>query len=116
MIIDNKLLSLEERVYLELEDEILSGALPKGTALGEVALSERLGVSRTPVRSALHRLNEDGLVESVANRGSVVVGVTGEDIIDIYKIRIRLEGLASSVALSLLKFPFLCFYELLMRI
>jgi DNA-binding GntR family transcriptional regulator len=98
MIIDNKLLSLEERVYLELEDEILSGALPKGTALGEVALSERLGVSRTPVRSALHRLNEDGLVESVANRGSVVVGVTGEDIIDIYKIRIRLEGLASSVA------------------
>ena len=62
MKIDNKFISLEEQVYVELEEEILSGALPRGTALGEIALSSRLGVSRTPIRSAIHRLAEEGLV------------------------------------------------------
>ena len=98
MIIENKHLSLEEKVYLELEEEILSGKLPRGTPLTEVVLSERLGVSRTPVRSALHRLSEDGLIESVTNRGAVVIGVTEEDLVDIYRIRVRLEGLASRIA------------------
>ena len=91
-------MSLEEWVFLELEEEILSGKLTRGTALQEIALSERLGVSRTPVRSALHRLADDGLVEASANRGAVVVGITKDDLIDIYKIRVRLEGLASAVA------------------
>ena len=90
--------SLEEKVYLELEEEILSGKLPRGTVLREISLSERLGVSRTPIRSALHRLSEDGLVESSVNRGCVVVGVTEDDLEDIYKIRVRLEGLASAIA------------------
>lgn len=98
MKVDNKFISLEEQVFAELEEEILTGALPRGTALGEIALSERLGVSRTPVRSAIHRLAEDGLVETVANKGAVVVGITKEDLIDIYRIRVRLEGLASSIA------------------
>ena len=98
MIIDDKNLSLEERVYRQLEEEIISGELKRGTALTEVALSARLGVSRTPIRSALHRLYEDGLIDTVANRGSVVVGITEEDLIDIYKIRVRLEGLASAIA------------------
>lgn len=98
MKIDNKFISLEEQVYAELEEEILSGELPRGTALGEIALSTRLGVSRTPVRSAIHRLAEDGLVETVANKGAVVVGITKEDLIDIYRIRVRLEGLASAIA------------------
>lgn len=98
MKIDNKLMSLEEWVFLELEEEILSGKLTRGTSLQEIALSERLGVSRTPVRSALHRLADDGLVDVSANRGAVVVGITKDDLVDIYKIRVRLEGLASAVA------------------
>ena len=98
MIVDNKLLSLEERVFTVLEEEILTGKLQRGASLGESMLSERLGVSRTPVRAALARLAEEGLVESVANKGSVVVGVTREDIVDIYRIRMRLEGLASLIA------------------
>lgn len=98
MKVDNKFISLEEQVYVELEEEILSGELARGTALGEIALSSRLGVSRTPVRSAIHRLAEDGLVETVANKGAVVVGITREDLIDIYRIRVRLEGLASAIA------------------
>ena len=98
MIVDNKLLSLENKVFMRLEDEILSGALARGIALTEISLSERLGVSRTPVRSALHRLAEEGLVEAVANKGCVVVGITDVDLVDIYKIRVRLEGLASAIA------------------
>ncbi len=95
-MITEKSLSLEEMVYLRLEEEILSGILTRGTALGEIALSERLGVSRTPVRGALHRLAEDGLVELSPNRGAVVMGINTEDLVDIYHIRMRLEGLASA--------------------
>lgn len=98
MKIDSKLLSLEEQVFSSLEEEILTGKLTRGTALGESALSERLRVSRTPVRAALARLAEDGLVESAANKGAVVVGITKDDLIDIYRIRMRLEGLASLLA------------------
>lgn len=98
MIVDVKSPSLEEMVYSRLEEEILSGELQCGTALGEIALSKRLGVSRTPVRSAIHRLAEEGLVEVVPNRGATVIGINTADLIDIYRIRKRLEGLASSLA------------------
>ena len=100
MIISNKAGSLEELTYDRLESDILDGVYKKGESLTELALSARLGVSRTPVRSALHRLAEDGLVEIIPNRGAVVVGVTADDLISTYKIRMRLEGLASSLAAS----------------
>ncbi len=98
MKVDERLLSLEEKVFLQLEEEILAEKLTRGTALGEIALSERLGVSRTPIRSALHRLAEEGLVETITNRGAVVVGINRDDLVDIYRIRVRLEGLASATA------------------
>ena len=98
MIIDNKTASLEEQVTATLESEILTGKLASGTALTEQSLSVRLGVSRTPIRAALHTLAEEGLINLVPNRGAVVVGVTRDDLIDIYKIRMRLEGLASALA------------------
>ncbi len=90
--------SLEAKVYSELQDAILMGTFKKGEALTELALSEKLGVSRTPVRGALSRLSEEGLVELIPNRGAVVIGITKEDLIDIYRIRMRLEGLASAMA------------------
>ena len=98
MIIDNKTASLEEQVTATLESEILTGTLASGTALTEQSLSKRLGVSRTPIRAALHTLAEEGLINLIPNKGAVVVGVTREDLIDIYKIRMRLEGLASALA------------------
>ena len=98
MIIDSTAKSLEERVYYELEEEILNGTLKRGEALTELSLSERLGVSRTPVRGAIHKLVDAGLVELTPNRGTVVIGVTEDDLVDIYKIRMRLEGLASATA------------------
>ncbi|MBQ8413667.1 MAG: GntR family transcriptional regulator [Clostridia bacterium] len=98
MIVDKNAKSLEERVFLTLEDEILSGKLKRGETLTENALSQRLGVSRTPLRGALHRLAEEGLIEIYPNRGAIVMGIGREELIDIYKIRMRLEGLASAEA------------------
>ena len=98
MIVNHESLSLEEQVYALLEEQILTGELKPEEKLREVALSQKLGVSRTPIRSALHRLAEEGLIQINANRGAVVVGVTKEDVNDIYLIRERLEGLASSLA------------------
>ena len=98
MIVDKNIKSLGESVFLCLEEEILNGTLKKGDSLTEISLSKRLGVSRTPLRSALHALAEEGLVEIIPNRGAVVVGVGKEDLIDIYNIRMRLEGTAASLA------------------
>ena len=98
MIVDKNVKSLEESVYQRLEEEILSGKLSRGETLTETSLTARLGASRTPVRAALHRLAEEGLVEISPNRGAVVMGVTAEDLVDIYKMRMRLEGLASREA------------------
>lgn len=102
MIVDSQLASLEEKVFFTLEEEILSGELKKGDSLAEIALSKRLGVSRTPIRGALHRLKEDGLVEIAPNKGAVVLGIDKNDLIDIYKVRNRLEGLASASAAKMI--------------
>lgn len=98
MIINETTKSLEEQVYSSLEEAIINGDYSRGDSLTEMSLCKKMGVSRTPVRSALHRLSEEGLIEVVPNRGAVVIGVTEEDLTDAYKIRMRLEGLASSMA------------------
>ena len=90
--------SLEARVYNELKEAVLCGQYKNGEWLTEHMLTQKLGVSRTPVRSALQRLAEDGLVSLTPNRGAVVIGIAKEDIVDIYRIRMRLEGLASAMA------------------
>ena len=100
MIVDKNIKSLGESVFLQLEEEILNGTLKKGETLTEIALAERLGVSRTPLRSAIHALAEEGLVEIIPNKGATVVGVSRDDLIDIYKIRMRLEGIAAGLAAS----------------
>lgn len=98
MIVDKNIKSKGQSVFLTLEEEILSGALKPGDTLTEIALSERLGVSRTPLRAAIHALAEEGLVEAIPNKGAVVVGVSLDDLVEIYDIRMRLEGIAASLA------------------
>ena len=98
MIVDKNIKSKGQSVFLTLEEEILSGALKPGDTLTEIALSERLGVSRTPLRAAIHALAEEGLVEVVPNKGAVVLGVSRNDLVEIYDIRMRLEGIAASLA------------------
>ena len=89
--------SLEEKVYKTLEDQILSHNLTAGEAVTEMKLSAELGVSRTPVREALQRLDREGLIKLIPNKGAFVIGISEKDLIDIYMIRMRLEGLAARI-------------------
>lgn len=79
-----------DSIYRELRAEILAGALPPATPLREVAISERFGVSRTPVRDALRRLKHDRLLEQGA-RGLQVHQATAKEAIQVYDVRILLE-------------------------
>jgi DNA-binding GntR family transcriptional regulator len=89
------------RVYQELRGLIVWGHLPPGARIAERAVAERLGLSRTPVRSALHRLQQEGFVSSVG-RGQdqrlIVAPLTQEDGREIILIVGHLEGLAAHTA------------------
>ena len=87
--------SLADVVYEQVEHDILTGAYKRGDILTELKLSDRLHVSRTPVREALRRLEQDDLVEC-QGRSIVVMGVTHQDLLDLLEIRLRLEGLATA--------------------
>ena len=87
-----------ETVYLALRGRILSGELSADTTLREQALAEELGVSRTPVREALRRLDEAGLVTFIPNRGATVVGWTIEQVRETYFVRAGLESRAAALA------------------
>ena len=95
MLLETDDRSLRIRVFNAIENAILDGEYKDGDSLNELRLSKELGVSRTPVREALMQLELEGLVKNVPNKGAVVIGVTEQDIHDIYEIRIRLEGLAA---------------------
>ncbi|MCQ2435899.1 MAG: GntR family transcriptional regulator, partial [Clostridia bacterium] len=97
MINDNSP-SLEVKIYRDLEEAIITGKYEPGTPLTEIRLSHEFNVSRTPVREALHRLEKDGLIELIPNKGAVVRGISRSDLIDIYSIRKRLEGFAAATA------------------
>lgn len=86
--------SRADQVFEALESDILSGSYPSGELLTELKLCERMGVSRTPIREALHRLLQEGLVEETTH-GMIVRGVSEQDLADIYEIRRRIEGYAT---------------------
>lgn len=84
-------------VYHRLRADITSGELPPGAALVETQLATRYHVSRTPVREALRRLQQDGVVER-ADRSMRVRPSSPEEILEIYDVRVTLEGLAARTA------------------
>ena len=88
----------QQIVVDRLREMIMSGELVGGERLLEIALSEKLEVSRTPVREALIILSEDGLVEYRPNRGYIVRTFTLDYIMDAYVIRETLEGVACRLA------------------
>ena len=96
-MIDHKTVSLADQVFEHLETDILSGKYQRGEILTENKLSAELGVSRTPIREALRRLEQEHLIEE-APKGSVVVGINEKDLGDIFMIRIKLEGQAAAMA------------------
>ncbi|WP_068298439.1 GntR family transcriptional regulator [Pararhodobacter sp. CCB-MM2] len=81
-----------------LREKILEGAFPPGTILRQDALAQGLGVSRTPLRTALAELARDGLVTYEANRGYTVRGFNVDDIRAAFEVRANLEGLACRLA------------------
>lgn len=87
-----------KRALEELRQRILSGAFPGGTRLFEVALAEDLQVSRTPVREAMSRLTEEGLLERARNGGFLVRSFDFADVLDAIELRGVLEGTAARLA------------------
>lgn len=87
--------SLRAQVFSRVRQDILCGRYAEGDELTEAALGAELGVSRTPVREALRQLELEGLVELVPNKGAFVTGISPKDVMDIYQIRARLEGLCA---------------------
>jgi DNA-binding GntR family transcriptional regulator len=90
--------SLRQQAYHFIQSKILSGALPAGSRISEQALADELGISRTPVRSAIRELETEGLVEQVARFGTIVRKAERRDLADIYELRVALEGFAAEEA------------------
>lgn len=89
---------LGEVVFEYLRNSILNGDLKPGERLMEIALAEQLGVSRTPVREAIRKLEKEKFVEMIPRKGAYVADLTVKDILDVLEIRLVLEGFASSLA------------------
>ena len=95
MILTHKTVSLADQVFDRLESDILSGVYKRGEILTELKLCEALGVSRTPVREAMKRLEQEHIIED-CGKGMRVLSITAEDAACIYEIRSRVEGMAAA--------------------
>ena len=96
-MIEHKTISLADQVFDHLENDILSGKYQRGEILTESKLSAELGVSRTPIREALRRLEQEHIIEE-SGKGSVVIGINERDLEDIFMIRKSLECQVAALA------------------
>lgn len=87
-------LPLRDVVFNTLRQAILKGELKPGERLMEIALAERLGVSRTPIREAMRKLELEGLVVMIPRRGAQVANITEKDLNDVLEVRLALENMA----------------------
>ena len=94
---EHKTISLAEQVFDRLENDILCGKYKRGEIFSENMLVSDLKVSRTPVREAIRRLEQEHLVESTT-KGILVLGITQEDLVDIMDLRLKIEGIAAARA------------------
>lgn len=90
--------SAQVRAQLQLRDLILSGELPGGERIAELSIVERLGVSRTPIRTALMRLEQEGLLQALPGGGYAVRTFSERDIVESIELRGTLEGLLARLA------------------
>lgn len=86
------------RVYETIKDDIVALRLSPGSMIQEEDLAHHLGVSRTPVREALRRLHQEGLVKILPKRGTIVSSVSMSDVREVYQMRLALEPLAARFA------------------
>lgn len=94
---EHKTISLAEQVFDRLENDILCGKYKRGEIFSENMLVSDLKVSRTPVREAIRRLEQEHLVETTT-KGILVLGITQEDLVDIMDLRLKIEGIAAARA------------------
>jgi len=92
-------LTLSQRVYEHLREEILADHLLPGTELSEVALSRELAISRGPIREAMGRLSAEGLITMRPRRRAEVRSLTPQELIDAYQVREALEVMAVRLAI-----------------
>ena len=95
---DDVSLSATDRAYHWIRDAILTGRLPAGSHLNERDLSQAIGVSRTPVREAIRRVELAGMAQSRHHTASVVVSWTERDLHEVFDLRATLEGKVASLA------------------
>lgn len=91
--------TLTWRVYQDIVRLISSGRLAAGSRLDEQQLADELGVSRTPLREAITRLVQDGLIENRPYRGNFVRKFTAKEVFDLYEVRKELESMAVRLAI-----------------
>ncbi len=91
---------LRDVIFNTLRDAIVSGDLKPGERLMEVTLAEKMGVSRTPVREAVRRLEVEGLVTMTPRKGTHVAELSVKDIMDVLEVRAALDKLATELAAS----------------
>jgi DNA-binding GntR family transcriptional regulator len=91
-------LSLGERVYRQLRHDIIRGVFQQGEAVNEKVLASRYHGSRTPVREAAMRLQQEGLLRIVPNKGYFVSHLTIHELNDMYEYRAELEGFCADLA------------------
>lgn len=89
---------LRDIVFETLRTAILEGNLKPGQRVMEVQLAEKLGVSRTPVREAIRKLELEGLLVMIPRKGAYVADVSIKDVLNVLEVRASLEGLAASLA------------------
>lgn len=89
---------LREIVFESMREAILGGVLKPGERLMEIQLAEEMGVSRTPVREAIRKLELENFVVMIPRKGAYVAGVSLKDVADVFEIRSALEGLAAGLA------------------
>ena len=89
---------LREIVFETLREAIIQGRLKPGERLMEVQLAEEMGVSRTPVREAIRKLELEGFVVMIPRKGAYVASYSVKDIVDVFEVRAALEGLAAGLA------------------
>lgn len=93
-------LPLSSNLFIQLRSDILQGKLKTGEKLTEQRICDEYSVSRTPVREAFRQLELDGLIETIPNRGAFVLGVTQQDILDMYVLRQAYEAIAVQWAIE----------------
>jgi len=91
-------LTLPERIYRQMRQEIIEGRIPAGSKLSEPELAKRYGISRAPLRESIARLEASRLVDRTPNVGARVISLSLKSLLELYELREAMEGLGARLA------------------